>query len=540
MKYTKYDSLDYPSLMKKHGMNSLLAKTVDYLNLNEQAIHDLNRMIFHPYDLFNEGEEVVDRIREAIENEEKICIYGDYDMDGILATTILVKTFEKLNVKVGYHIPHRFHDGYGLNVERVRQIANKGYTLIITVDNGIRAFDAIEEAAELGVDVIVTDHHEIGNDLPVAYAFLHTRLSPDYPFKEICGGMVAYKLSTKLLNKHDPYLFTLAACTTVSDMMPLVDENRAVVKKGLILMNQHHYPAFDYLVNDPSKPYTASTISFEIAPRINSIGRLPEEMNPNSCVQYFLLGEKPSPALKKFAIRCKEINSKRQSMTSQAYAALSKNIHEDDPFVFLYEEPVHEGLLGLIAGKITNEYHKVSFVMNYDEQNNLYKGSARGLPGFRLEAFLETASEDLIVYGGHDMAAGFSVRYDRIPSFYQKVKEAIEQTTFLEEETNYIEIESSDISIENINSLKILEPFGYSFEKPLYGISNVEILRKALLSDGKHLRLQCRKGNLVFNAIWFFYKKEIEVGQKVTLIGDLSVNQYKSMQNIQIILKEIL
>ena len=537
MKYTPFYSQQFLNLQAKYHISSLNAKIIDYMKLNDETIQSLNKMIFHDYDLFSEGDEVYERIMEAIENEEKIVIYGDYDMDGILATTILVKAFSKLGVKVGYHIPNRFKDGYGLNVERVEQIAKKGYSLIITVDNGISAFDAVEKAEELGVDVIITDHHTVGEDVPLAYAFLHTSLSPNYPFKPICGGMVAYKLAVKMLGKHDAYLFTLAACTTISDMMPLRNENRAIVKKALQLMNTKHYPAFNKLLNDPMKPITATSIGFEIAPKVNSAGRLPDLMNPNSCVQYFLNGETDSQALDQFALKIKNLNSKRQSMTNSAFNELNKTIDPDLPYIFIYEHEIHEGLLGLLAAKFSNEYHKVAFVLNYDEANNIYKGSARSLPGFKLHEFLTSACEDLEAFGGHDGAAGFSVKYDRIPSFEAKIKEAIEAASFEEEESQYLVLEDSDLSIKDIEGMRLLEPFGIDFEKPVFGLENVTIVNQTILKNN-HLKLLCQKGNMQFSALWFFHKELISQST-VTLIGDLSINEFRG-KSIQFMIKDIL
>lgn len=547
MEWQLYKSQQYRSYMHHYGLNPLISKVMDYKQMDEQSVRDLRKMIFHDYDLFEESEDVIDRIHEAIDHDESICIYGDYDCDGILATTILVKTFKMLGKDVGYHIPNRFVDGYGLNEERVKQMYEKGYTLIITVDNGIKAMDAIDLANELGIDVIVTDHHAISGDLPNAYAFLHTKLSPHYPFKEISGGVVAYKLAYKLLGRHDRYLYTLAGITTVSDMMPLVNENRAMVKKTLQIMKEFHYPAIDLLLGEQPS-YTTQAIGFQIAPKINSFGRLPEEVNPGLCVKYFLMGDHPAalkqPFMQQFALKAKEVNAKRQSLTNQLYVSLKEDIHEEDDFVFLYEKPIHEGIIGLLAGKFTKEYQKVSFVMNYDEKNNVYKGSARSLPGFALHTFLESASDDLLFYGGHALAAGFTVKYDRIPSFCQKVKQAIENTTFLPEVKDCIVLEVEDISLENVASLKLLEPYGQENEEPIFYIENMMIKKVMYLSNGKHLKLQCLKDHVMIDALYFNYPSDkqhlLEEGNFVTLIGTLSINQYKNMQNIQIILKEIL
>lgn len=546
MEWNKFKSTNYISYCQNYAVNPLLAKVMDYRNMDEKQISQLRKMIFHDYDLFAESEEVIERIQEAIDQDELICIYGDYDCDGILATTILVKAFKMLGKDVGYHIPNRYIDGYGLNEQRVKQMHEKGYTLIITVDNGIKAMDAIDLANELGIDVIVTDHHAIGSDLPNAYAFLHTKLSPKYPFKEISGGVVAYKLAYRLLGRHDRYLYTLAAITTVSDMMPLQDENKAMVKKGLLLMNECHFPAIDLLLGD--KPvYNTTSLGFTLAPKINSFGRLPEEVNPSLCVKYFLMGDNPvalkQPFMQQFALKAKEINNKRQSLTNQLYASLKPDIQLSDDFIFLYEKPIHEGLIGLLAGKFTKEFNKVSFLMNYDEQNNVYKGSARSVPGFKLNEFLETASDDLLFYGGHAMAAGFTVKYDRILSFYQKVKTAVENTVFLPEIKDCILIEDEDITLANVQSLKWLEPFGQNNEEPIFCLEDVMIKKVIMLSNGKHMKLQCIKNQCVIDALYFNCEKvedKVEEGTFMTLIGTLSINSYMKQQNIQIILVDIL
>ncbi|MFQ9633488.1 MAG: DHH family phosphoesterase, partial [Coprobacillus cateniformis] len=282
MEYKIIEPKKYQDIQNQYQVNSLLAKVIDIHEYDQETLQTLlsPRLIYHDFSLFEEADMTLERIHEAIENEEKICIYGDYDCDGILATTILVQAFAELGVQVGYHIPNRFDDGYGLNAARVKQMAQRGYSLIITVDNGVKAFDAVECANELGVDVIITDHHQFDNDLPDAMSFIHTKLSPEYPFKEISGGFVAYKLASALLEKQDKYLYCLAAITTISDMMPLLDENRSLVKKALTFMKSEKYPSLELLLGD-QQSYTTTTIGFTIAPKINSFGRLPELCNPN-------------------------------------------------------------------------------------------------------------------------------------------------------------------------------------------------------------------------------------------------------------------
>lgn len=380
MKYKIVESQNYRSLQETYGYSILLSKIIDFKKIDHESLQELinPRLIYHDFSLFEEAEMTLERIEEAIDNKKKICIYGDYDCDGILATSILVQAFLQRGVQVGYHIPNRFDDGYGLNEERVKQMAEKGYSLIITVDNGVKAFDAIECANELGVDVIVTDHHQFDVDLPDAYSFIHTKLSLEYPFKEISGGYVAYKLASALLNKHDKYLYCLAAITTVSDMMPLLDENRSLVKRALLFMKEEKYPALEMLLSK-NQTYDMTCLGFTIAPKINSFGRLPEICHPNILVKYFLK-DAPQELLMKVSQMANQINEKRKKIISEQYASI-KDI-ENDKFLYYSNEHIHEGIIGLIAGNYTRDYEIPSFVMHYDKDKQLYRGSARSVKGF--------------------------------------------------------------------------------------------------------------------------------------------------------------
>ena len=363
MEWQIINDLDYKHYMQKYNINSLLAKIFAYKNYSQSQIELMlsNRLIYHDFSLFSEAEITLERIYEAIENKEKICIYGDYDCDGILATSILVEAFRQLGVDVGYHIPNRLEDGYGLNCQRVEQIASKGYSLIITVDNGVKAYDAVERANELGVDVIITDHHNCEEELPEAFSIIHTKISPDYPYKEISGGFVAYKLASALLKKHDKYLFCLAAITTISDMMPLLDENRALVKRALEFMKENKYPQLELLLGNNQK-YSVTSIGFIIAPKINSFGRLSDLINPNHLVKYFRQ-DASIEILKAVSSKAVEINAKRQEMTNKQYQNVLTTLNSDEQFLYSYQNEIHEGLIGLVAGKYTRHYNRPSLVM---------------------------------------------------------------------------------------------------------------------------------------------------------------------------------
>lgn len=540
MEYKIIEPNKYQDIQNQYHINSLLAKVIDAHQYDDNTLQTfLNpRLIYHDFSLFEEAEMTLERIHEAIENEEKICIYGDYDCDGILATTILVQAFLELGVHVGYHIPNRFDDGYGLNVSRVKQMAERGYSLIITVDNGVKAFDAVECANELGVDVIITDHHQFDQDLPDACSFIHTKLSPKYPFKEISGGFVAYKLASALLEHQDKYLYCLAAVTTISDMMPLLDENRSLVKKALIFMKEEKYTSLELLLGD-QQTYSTTTLGFTIAPKINSFGRLPELCNPNVLVKYFLKNA-PQELMMKVSQLAIQINTKRQSLTNQQYALASQEASQQ--FLYWASEDVHEGLVGLIAGKYTRQYEKPSFVMHYDKQLGIYKGSARSVDGFSLHEFFTAHSEQFVTFGGHALAGGFSIDEEHFDSFYHCIEENLKDVQLCST-ANALLIDENDLSIENIESLSLLEPFGMCNEEPVYLLKNLPISKVYQLSDGKHLKIDIELKNAKLSALYFQQGQlfhQIKDLKTVNLVGTLSINEFRNQKSMNFIIKDII
>ena len=539
MKYKIIEPQHYQQIQNQYHINSLLAKVIESRQYDENTLKDFinPRLIYHDFSLFEEADMTLERIHEAIENHEKICIYGDYDCDGILATTILVQAFLELGVEVGYHIPKRFDDGYGLNVKRVEQMAQKGYSLIITVDNGVKAFDAVERANELGVDVIITDHHQFDNDLPDACTFIHTKLSPDYPFKEISGGFVAYKLASALLGRQDKYLYCLAAITTVSDMMPLLDENRSLVKKALIFMKEEKYPSLELLLGN-QQTYSTTSIGFVIAPKINSFGRLPEFCSPNVLVKYFLKNA-PRDFMVKVSQMAISLNTKRQTMTNQQYEMAKEGMGDD--FLYWSSDQVHEGLVGLIAGKYTREYERPGFVMAYDEKKGLYKGSARSIEGFSLHQFFMEHQDQFVAFGGHSLAGGFTVDEAHYDSCYQCIKDALKDL-HLHPTTTVLHIDEQDIDIKNVESLSLLEPFGMSNEEPLYMLKDVPVSQIQQLSQGKHLKMQTDLNRSHVSMLYFqhgdLYGKLKNI-KKMSVIGTLQINEYRNQKSLNFIIKDI-
>lgn len=542
MEWQIINDLDYKHYMQKYNINSLLAKIFAYKNYSQSQIELMlsNRLIYHDFSLFSEAEITLERIYEAIENKEKICIYGDYDCDGILATSILVEAFRQLGVDVGYHIPNRLEDGYGLNCQRVEQIASKGYSLIITVDNGVKAYDAVERANELGVDV--TDHHNCEEELPEAFSIIHTKISPDYPYKEISGGFVAYKLASALLKKHDKYLFCLAAITTISDMMPLLDENRALVKRALEFMKENKFTQLELLLGNNQK-YSVTSIGFIIAPKINSFGRLSDLINPNHLVKYFRQ-DASIEILKAVSSKAVEINAKRQEMTNKQYQNVLTTLNSDEQFLYSYQNEIHEGLIGLVAGKYTRQYNRPSFVMSLDTNKNIYKGSARGIEGLSLNNIFKQVEDILESYGGHALAGGFSVKFDNVEKLKQKLTDYLNNQleNYQPPLTSVLEVSSDEISQISVKQLEQLEPLGNGNEEMYFYAKDLPVKRVILLSNGKHLRFDLDLPNTRGQALFFnhgdIFEKYKDV-QKINVIGKFNINVYNNMESVNLIIEAI-
>ena len=531
-------------IQKTKAKGSLLEKVLE-INGDENLSKSYP---LNDFSLFNDHQKVLDRIERAILNNEKIVIYGDYDCDGIMATSILVRAFELRKVAVGYHIPDRFKDGYGLNVNRVEEMSKKGYSLIITVDNGISCHEAINKANQLGMDVIVTDHHDLPETLPNAYAIIHTQCSPNYPFKAISGGFVACKLATELLHYRDPYIYCMAALSTVSDMMPMKNENRTLVKRALEVMKQEKFMSFELLLGE-NQDYNMTTLGFTLAPKINSVGRLVEMLNPNKCVTYFR-HEKAYSDLERdfklqFATMCTQLNQQRQKMTSTQYEIAKNNMQEIGGAIVSCSHEFHEGLVGLVAGKLMNQYYRPTFVATYDNDTQIYKGSARSVEGLDIHDALTSLQDFLLVFGGHERAGGFSIHKDKWPYFLNGLEKYMNEhltEDVLIEKQYAIEIEDVDITLSNVKELQLLEPHGMDNEEATFYLKLSKPEKIETLSNGKHLKLTFNLEKTQLQVLYFNHGslcEWIEGLNDIELFGQLSVNKFRNFENIQMILKDI-
>ncbi|MCE0455092.1 single-stranded-DNA-specific exonuclease RecJ [Staphylococcus haemolyticus] len=538
------------TLIKKYQLTPIIKKLLESKSITDdesiKAILD-ETIINHDPWLLSDMEKAVTRINEAIDKNERILVYGDYDADGVTSTTILVNTLQTLGAEVGWYIPNRFSEGYGPNELAFRNAYDEGVSLIITVDNGIQGHKEIEMVQKLGVDVIVTDHHEIGRTLPEAYAIVHP-MHPEYeyPFHFLCGAGVAYKLSQVLLDNPPNYFVSLAAIGTIADLVSMTDENRSIVKQGLSFLNQSCPIQIKALLNQAGYNNTINeeTVGFIIGPRLNAVGRLEDA----SLAAELLMSEDEEEAeflaeqVEHFNVERKEIVAQ---ITEEALAIAEEKVNNGNQFLLLAKENWHEGVLGIVASKIVETYALPTLILNIDLEQNHAKGSARSIEQVSMFEIL-SAHQDLISkFGGHHMAAGMTMEIDYIEALEQGLNDWIfklsEHTSLEPTKHVSVKLEENDISINNIRDIQRLSPFGTDFEKPLLEIDDNEVVDvRAIGKDKNHLKLVT--GQLQLQSL--FWKNgqlatQIEPGQPINLLGNLQINEWNGNQSPQFIIQDI-
>ncbi|MGM9857749.1 MAG: single-stranded-DNA-specific exonuclease RecJ [Bacilli bacterium] len=495
----------------------------EYLELSK----DINEEDLPAVNSFKNIDVIIKRIFKAIENKEKIIIYGDYDCDGIMATTILVKALQKLNADVRYYIPSRYQDGYGLNEKNVISIKDKGYSLIITVDNGISALEAISKAKELGIDVIVTDHHEQIRELPDTPYIMHPIIS-EYGDIYCCGAYVSFMLSSGLLGYYDSYLLSLASIATISDMMPLKKYNRNIVRLGLKYMNENRYPNIIKLLSNQENNIDENTIGLEIAPKINAIGRMKEDVfSMQRIVRYFLTTNEGD--MNELLEWINSINSERKELIKSASESLVYD-NNNNPSIIVVSE-YKEGLIGLLANKIMNDNNKPTIVLTQStEDPDILKGSARSKEGFSIANAFDKCKDLLEVYGGHAQAGGLSINKDNLNKFIIKFNEIAINNPFIEKQDNLIEISLNDISKDNYRKYEKLKPFGMDFIKPDFLIKDILTNSLKYTSNNEHISTMITYNSklLGFN----FCKEDISHKNRINVIGNLENNFFRGNETI--------
>lgn len=504
--------------------------------------------IFHDTEMLSDTTKAVARIQQAITNQEPILVYGDYDADGVTSTTIMVDTLRRLGAVVGWYIPNRFTEGYGPSEAAFQNAVDEGVSLIITVDNGIQGHHEIEMVQQQGVDVIVTDHHEIGPTMPNAYAIIHP-MHPDYdyPCRYLCGAGVALKVASALLGDQLPTAYWgLAAIGTVADLVPLTDENRAIVKKGLKQLNDDKPVSVSAILEQAGydDAITEETIGFLIAPRLNAVGRLEDA----SLAAELLMAEDEEEALF-LAEQVEHFNQERKDIVStiadEALAMAATFVERGDQFLVLAQEGWHEGVLGIVASRIVETYHLPTMVLNLDMEKGHAKGSARSIEQVSMFDALSQQSQLIQKFGGHHMAAGLTLDLNDVDALREGLNDWMHNeyadVSLQPMKTIDAVVRLEDITIDNIQAMHRLRPFGMGFSKPLLQLADMQVQEaKAMGQQQKHLKVSFE--NTAMQAIYWnngSRAAELMSGQALDMIGELQINEWNGNRSAQFILTDM-
>ncbi len=558
----KWEICEYEEeIVKKVASENQVSELIATILVNREVVDKREVEIFlnptrndfhNPY-LMPDMEQAVARLETAIKENEKMIIYGDYDVDGVTSITVLKKFLKDRGMtNVGYYIPKRLDEGYGLNKDAIEKISKEGYKLIITVDCGITAMEEIAYAYSLGMEVIVTDHHEPLDEIPKAVAVIDCkRKDSEYPFKGLAGVGVVFKLtqaiSQRLGLEEKEYLkyLDIVCVGTISDIVPLVDENRVISKLGLKLIAQTRCLGLKSLLDvnvGKNSVINANTVSFGIAPRINACGRIGYEQE---AVKLFMTenwveARETTEKLNQYNRTRQEIE---KNIFEEAKEIIEKNSMQNNNTIVIGKEGWHHGVIGIVASKITEIYFKPTILIGFED--GIGKGSGRSVPGFDLHEALHSLGGYLEKYGGHEMAVGVTVKQEKFQEFAERLEEKAKEA-HTEQIVPIISIDKEimpkELTIEMAESLLELEPYGTSNKTPIFLIKGLKIDSIRTLVEGKHLKLTLQDGTNIINCIGFnlgSYADEFLLGDKVDIIGNVEINVFNNIKNIQINMKDM-
>lgn len=539
---------------KQFNVGKLVARALATKNLKSDEEIEVflspRRGDFHDPFLMPDMEKAVDRVVKAIQNKEKVTIFGDYDVDGITSSSILHRFLKECGLETKIYIPNRISEGYGLNEEAIRKIANEKTTLIITVDCGITGNKEVELAKSLGIDTVITDHHEPAEELPKAVAVVDCKRKDNtYPFNGLAGCGVAFKLTQGISQrlgipeeKSLKYL-DIVCVGTISDIVPLEDENRTISKLGLRLLNQTKNPGLKALLESTGyKKIDSTAVSFGLAPRINACGRMGHE---DEALKLFLTDNLQEA--RELTSKLNEYNTKRQEIEKDIFSKAQEMLKDENeqklPCIVLGGENWHHGVIGIVSSKITDMYSKPSLLLCFEGEES--KGSGRSVPGFDLHEALENCKDNIKQFGGHSMAVGLTIETNK----FADLKNALEEYATKMKVADIVpvvkvdqKIGLTDVMIKDIKELELLEPYGEANKMPIFQINNVRIESIRTLSEGKHLKLTVKDEHKIIDCIGFNLgnlASEYPIGSKIDLIGSLEINEFRGIENIQINLKDI-
>lgn len=543
---TNFSDESFIKKAKKLGLEASVANLVYQRGIQtEEALRDFLEpsldQLHDPYEL-HDMDKAVTRIRQAIENYEQILIYGDYDADGMTSASIVKEALEQLGAECQVYLPNRFTDGYGPNASVYKYfIENQGISLIVTVDNGVAGHEAIELAQSMGVDVIVTDHHSMPEVLPDAYAIVHPEHpEAEYPFKHLAGCGVAFKLATALLEEVQVELLDLVAIGTIADMVSLTDENRILVKYGLSVLKNTQRIGLQELfkiAGIQENEVDEETVGFQIAPRLNALGRLDD---PNPAIE--LLTGFDEEEARDIALMINQKNEERKEIVQKIYDEAKTMIDLNKPVQVLAGEGWNLGVLGIVAGRLLEELHQPVIVLNIE--NDLAKGSARSIETVDIFEALDPHRDLFVAFGGHAGAAGMTLEASKLEALSQVLVAYIEDNQvdlstknelFLDEELSL-----PDLTLETLKNFEKLAPFGMDNKKPVFYLKDFKIENARTMGAGNtHLKLKISQADAVFEVVAFGLGNlatEFSQTKNLELAVTLSVNKWNGQTSLQLML----
>lgn len=543
---TNFSDESFIKKAKKLGLEASVANLVYQRGIQtEEALRDFLEpsldQLHDPYEL-HDMDKAVTRIRQAIENYEQILIYGDYDADGMTSASIVKEALEQLGAECQVYLPNRFTDGYGPNASVYKYfIENQGISLIVTVDNGVAGHEAIELAQSMGVDVIVTDHHSMPEVLPDAYAIVHPEHpEAEYPFKHLAGCGVAFKLATALLEEVQVELLDLVAIGTIADMVSLTGENRILVKYGLSVLKNTQRIGLQELfkiAGIQENEVDEETVGFQIAPRLNALGRLDD---PNPAIE--LLTGFDEEEARDIALMINQKNEERKEIVQKIYDEAKTMVDLNKPVQVLAGEGWNPGVLGIVAGRLLEELHQPVIVLNIE--NDLAKGSARSIEAVDIFEALDPHRDLFVAFGGHAGAAGMTLEASKLEALSQVLVAYIEDNQvdlstknelFLDEELSL-----PDLTLETLKNFEKLAPFGMDNKKPVFYLKDFKVENARTMGAGNtHLKLKISQANVAFEVVAFGLGNlatEFSQTKNLELAVTLSVNKWNGQTSLQLML----
>ena len=537
-------------LIEQYGLPTLTAVLLSIRDITEkekiEKFFSRETELSDPF-LMKDMDKAVERIKSAVTAGEKICIYGDYDCDGITATTILYSYLESVFANVMYYIPDRNAEGYGMNTGAVEKLKNEGVQLIVTVDNGISAINEIDYANSLGIDVVVTDHHKTQDILPKAVAVVNPHRADDTsPYEDLCGAGIALKLAMAMEGEQFSIMENygeIAAIGTVADLVPLTGENRTIVKAGLENIGNTERVGLSSLIEIAGiDTVNAGNIGFRIAPRINAAGRLGTTYD---ALKVFMT-EDYDEAQQKAKI-LNELNAQRQSIELDIFNEICDYIkinpeYSYDRVIVVSSENWNAGVIGIVSSRVTELFGKPSIVIS--ESGEICKGSGRSVLGFSIVDAVFACSEYLEKYGGHPMAMGFSIKKENIEPFRKAINAYANKIDKMPLSTVKIDCKLNPEKIfpEMVHEIQEFEPFGYGNSKPVFALCEMRLDKIIPLKEGKHLKLAVSRNNARLNIMKFSTTVDefpYSEGDILDFAVSLETNVYQGRENISFNVKDI-